>query len=156
MNLRMTFLKKIMKAAFGLAMLMTGLRVVAGPVTAATTNSAAGPVTNTLSVFVMPADPKAGRDPFFPSSLRPYQTAVATQSPKSVEFNMELLMLQGISGLPPHRLAIINRHTFAAGDYGEVSTSQGRVHLHCLEITANSALIEVNGARHELRYQEKQ
>lgn len=113
-----------------------------------------GPATNTLSVFVLPANPKEGRDPFYPASSRPYQSAVVP-SAKSTELNLDLLVLQGISGQPPQRLAIINKRTFAVGDDAEVSTSQGRLHIHCLEINDNSAVIEVNGQRHELRYRDK-
>jgi len=69
---------------------------------------------------------------------------------------MSLISLQGVSGQPPQRLAIINKRTFAVGDNLEVSTSQGRIRVRCLEISENSAVIEVNGQRHELRYEEKQ
>ena len=131
-------------------MFMVGLRVLAGPVPPAAVTT-----TNALSVFILPAEPKEGRDPFFPASSRPYQSAVVANV-KAAELNLDSLVMQGISGLPPHRLVIINKHTFAVGDEGEVSTSQGRFHLHCLEINANSAVIEVNGQRHELRYQGKQ
>jgi hypothetical protein len=63
--------------------------------------------------------------------------------------------MQGFSGSPDHRLVIINNVTFAVGDNAEVSTSQGRIHIHCLEIGGNSAVIEANGQRHELRYGDK-
>jgi len=115
----------------------------------------ANAVTNLHSVFVLPTNPREGRDPFYPSSSRPYQAAVLPVA-AATSVNLDSLSLQGISGLPPNRLAIINKHTFAQGDHAEVSTSQGRIHIHCLEIDANSAVIEVNGQRHELRYEEKQ
>lgn len=130
--------------------LMAGLPVVAQPVLPAN-----GLTTNLHSVFILPASPKDGRDPFFPSSMHPYQSAVIP-SARTTDLNLDTLTMHGISGVPPHRLVIINKRTFAVGDYAEVSTSQGRIRVHCLEINANSVVIEVNGERHELRYQEKQ
>lgn len=149
MSQRITFLK-IMKIGLLSVLFLAGLPVMAGPVppvVAATTNA--------HSVFILPASSKEGRDPFYPASTRPYQTAVIPNA-KTAELNLDSLVMQGISGLPPNRLVIINKHTFAVGDVGEVSTSQGRIRIHCLEINANSAVIEVNGQRHELRYEEKQ
>src|ERR1051325_8237949 len=46
-----------------------------------------------LSVFVMPAEPKDGKDPFFPNSLRPYarkQTQTTKAAPRSEEHTSEL------------------------------------------------------------------
>lgn len=146
---RLTSLKS-MKTVLWFALLMALL-----PAGAAPAAPAAVAVTNSLSIFVQPASPKEGRDPFFPASSRPYQLAVLP-SAKAAEFNLDLLVLQGISGLPPHRLVIINKRTFAVGDLGEVSTSQGRIRINCLEIKAHSVVIEANGQRHELRYEEKQ
>ena len=145
----MTFLKS-MKSFFCLALFVAGLPVMAQPVPPV----AAAP-TNSPSVFILPANPKEGRDPFYPASSRPYQAAVVPAA-KTADLNLDLLVLQGISGLPPNRLVIINKRTFAEGDYAEVSTSQGRIRVHCIEINATSAVIEVNGQRHELRYEEKQ
>lgn len=151
MNQSMTsFPPKSLKIVLGFLMVLAGWRILAGPVP-----PVAEEITNVLSVFNMPAEPKDGRDPFFPASTHPYQTAVVPGA-RAADLNLDLLVLQGISGLPPNQLVIINKHTFAVGDDGEVSTSQGRIHLHCLEINAASAVIEVNGQRHELRYQVKQ
>lgn len=112
-----------------------------------------GGSTNVQSVFIMPTSAKEGRDPFYPGSVRPYQTAVLPTA-QTADVNLDTLVMQGISGLPPNRLVIINKRTFAAGDYAEVSTSQGRIRVHCLEINADSAVIEVEGQRHELRYKD--
>jgi hypothetical protein len=149
MSQRITFLQG--KLAVLLAVLfLAGFPVMAGPAA-----PVLGAATNSPSVFNLPASSKDGRDPFYPSSSRPYQAAVIP-SAKPAELNLDSLVMQGISGLPPNRLVIINKHTFAVGDVGEVSTSQGRIRIHCLEINAKSAVIEVNGQRHELRYQEKE
>ncbi|HXI71976.1 MAG TPA: hypothetical protein VNN22_16590 [Verrucomicrobiae bacterium] len=149
MNQRITLLHSFKLVL--LAMLFTsGVRLMAGPVLQVTSAS-----TNSMSVFIMPASPTDGRDPFYPASTRPYQTSVVPNA-KTADVNMSLISLQGISGQPPQRLAIINKRTFATGDNLEVSTSQGRIRVRCLEISENSAVIEVNGQRHELRYEEKQ
>ena len=146
----LTFLKSL-KTVLIAVLFMTGVQVMAG-----TVPSGDGASTNAHSVFIIPAGPKDGRDPFFPASTRPYQLTPLTSDKTNEVTNLDSLVMQGISGVPPQRLVIINKHTFAAGDYGEVSTSQGRIRVHCLEINANSTVIEVNGQRHELRYEEKQ
>src|SRR5690349_8025648 len=48
------------------------------------------------SVFEMPKDPKAGRDPFFPNSSRPYGTIVANKGQKGPEAVDVPLTLNGI------------------------------------------------------------
>src|SRR5579862_4613042 len=101
------------------------------------------------SVFTIPADSKEGRDPFFLDSDRPY-AAVAAANPRVADVTS--LVLKGFSGSLNQRLVIINNHTFAAGDEGDVITSVGRIHLTCIEIKTNSVVIEVGGQRHELFY----
>jgi len=102
------------------------------------------------SVFVIPASPAEGRDPFFPDSSRPYEAAMANTKVKVDEIS--LIEFKGLSGTPEKRLAIINNHTFAVGDDEFVLTTQGRVHIHCVEIRANSVIIELSGQRHELSF----
>ena len=143
-------LKQLLLLAFFLVASLASAQPVQ-PKAVVSTNSVS---TNFHSAFIMPATSKDGRDPFFPNSTRPYQTAVVPTA-ASMELNLNSLVLQGISGTPPHQLVIINKRTFAVGDFSEVSTSQGRFHVHCLEINAKSCVIEVNGQRHELRYEEK-
>jgi hypothetical protein len=100
------------------------------------------------SIFVLPSNPREGHDPFFPDSLRPYESAVVTNH--TVEITS--LIFKGVSGPPDHRLVIINNHTFAAGDEGDVTTSQGRIHVRCVEIKADSVVIEATGQRVTLTY----
>jgi hypothetical protein len=107
----------------------------------------------TCSVFSQPASPKEGRDPFFPKSIRPYLSAVAPSAPTT---DLSSLVMQGASGNPDHRLAIINNVTFGVGDDAEVVTSRGRIRIHCLEITDDGAVIEAGGQRHVLHYTPKQ
>jgi len=103
----------------------------------------------TRSVFILPANPTEGRDPFFPDSNRPYQVAAAA---KPQVADVSSLVVKGFSGQLAQRLVIINNHTFAVGDEGDVVTVTGRIHLRCMEIGTNSVVIEVGGQRHELFY----
>lgn len=99
------------------------------------------------SVFIMPSNPSEGRDPFFPNSTRPYESAM---SKRHVE--LTTLEIKGYSEIAGRRFVIINNHTFGEGDEGDVMTPQGRVHVHCLTITPNSVLVESGGTRHLLKY----
>ncbi|HUA69371.1 MAG TPA: hypothetical protein VMA13_12550 [Candidatus Saccharimonadales bacterium] len=101
------------------------------------------------SVFIMPANPGEGRDPFFPDSVRPYENAAAA-TPKTADITS--LVLRGFSGTVDHRLVIINNHTFAVGDEGDVITSTGRIHLRCVEIGADNVIVEIGGQYHKLSY----
>ncbi|MGA2867420.1 MAG: hypothetical protein ABSF95_23345 [Verrucomicrobiota bacterium] len=104
------------------------------------------------SVFLVPASPEEGRDPFFPASPRlsgsvAEKPAQASPAPRA----LPEVRLRGISGTVERPLAIIGNHTFAAGEEGEVITSGGRVRVRCLEIKDQSALVQVGGERRELR-----
>lgn len=101
------------------------------------------------SVFVLPASPKDGRDPFFPESTRVYDAMMAvSQTNKTVEVTS--LKVPGISGTPGHLFAIINNHTFAEGDEGDVLTTSGKLHLRCIKIEEGHVTVEVNGQNHRL------
>jgi len=97
------------------------------------------------SVFVMPTNPREGRDPFFPESTRPYEEA----QPKNPT-SFAALAVKGISYEHGRAMVIINNHTFAVGDEGEVLTTGGRAHLRLVEIRKTAAVIEINGSRREL------
>jgi hypothetical protein len=112
----------------------------------------AGKTETIRSVFVFPSNPKQGRDPFFPDSERPYEMS-ATANPQ--EGKISSLVLKGFSGPLNHRLVIINNHTFAAGDSGNILTPSGRIKLRCIEIKTNSVVIEVGSQRHELVFPKK-
>jgi hypothetical protein len=147
MNHRIQFFRSLKFALLAVAS-AAGLPALAGPV-AAETNATPQVV---RSVFIQPTSPKEGRDPFFPTSDRPYRSQIVAGS--SVP-DVGALVLQGISGTPPHQLAIINNVTFGVGDEAEVSTPHGRIRILCVEITSGSAVIESDGQRHELRYEDK-
>ena len=143
MNRHVNFCKSAV-AAWLSAALVTVLPVAAAPV--------AQPVTPDVvsrSVFVIPKNRNEGRDPFFPTSTRLYES-VTSKNPAAGDLTS--LVLKGISGPPDHRLAIINNHTFGIGDEGDVITPHGRIHLRCVEIKAKSVVVESGGQRHELSY----
>ncbi len=98
------------------------------------------------SIFIVPSNPKEGRNPFFPQT-----TPVVTQSkPRETVVDTTGLMLNGITS-PPKRTAMINGRTFEPGEEAEVRTPGGaKVLIKCEDIKADSAVILVGGQRREL------
>jgi hypothetical protein len=133
--------------------LVTGfsaMLVLVLPGAAAPPTQTAAPAAALRSVFVIPAGPNEGRDPFFPASTRPYEKAqVAVQTHIA---DITSLVLKGISGPVDSRLAIINNRTFAIGDEQDIATPQGRIRVRCVEIKNDSVVIESSGQRQELKY----
>ena len=106
------------------------------------------------SIFVMPAGTKDGRDPFFPESTRAFEAMIAaTQTNRTAEITS--LKVPGISGTAGNLLAIINNHTFAVGDEGDVLTPAGKIHLKCLQIAPTYVVVEVNGTTHRINLGEQ-
>ncbi len=99
------------------------------------------------SVFILPASPKEGRDPFFPLSSRTIGNPVVSTN-HIVEITS--IKVPGISGAPGHLLAIINTHTFAIGEEGDVKTDSGSLHIRCVDIQANHVMVLINGQIHRL------
>jgi len=104
-----------------------------------------------LSVFVIPAEPKDGKDPFFPTSKRPYVHSKPTSTAAPV-IQPAKLILNGIS----KKLAMINGRTFSEGEEGDVNTEGGRRHIRCVKIREETVTVETieNGAtidRQELK-----
>ena len=100
------------------------------------------------SVFQVPANPREGRDPFFPNSILGPQPV---KPKEAAPVDLSGFVLNGITS-PPRRTAMINGRTFEAGESGEVRTSNGsKVLIKCVEIKSDSAIIEVAGQRQELR-----
>ena len=114
-------------------------------------NKPAAPAATPRSVFVESASPKDGRDPFYPESKR--CVAEPSTPTKTVERTPDLTSVKvlGISGTADHLLAIINNHTFAEGDEGDVLTSSGRVHLRCVTIRPDSVTVEIGGHSQDLK-----
>jgi hypothetical protein len=143
MNRCLNFCKSAMAAGLSVAF------VVVLPVAAAPATPPAAPEVVSRSAFTIPTNPKEGRDPFYPNSTRPYDTVTVGQVHVA---DVSSLVLKGISGPSNHRLAIINSHTFGEGDEQDLVTSQGRIHVRCIEIKTGSVVIESAGQRHELKY----
>jgi hypothetical protein len=107
------------------------------------------------SVFAYPNNPPEGRDPFFPSSTRVYDSNPEKQvhGPSLTE-----LTLHSILGTPPRLFAIINNHTFASGDDEDVMTKSGqRLHIRCVDINpkAGTAVVEADGISQVLHLSEE-
>jgi hypothetical protein len=119
----------------------------------ATTAAHANEFKTPLAVFVLPRAPQEGRDPFFPKSMRPYLNAApivsapTTSAPVRVEVELKL---KARSGTTEHPLALVNNHTFETGEEAEVLASGQRVRIRCLEIRADSVVVQVGPERREL------
>lgn len=103
------------------------------------------------SVFLIPTTPQQGKDPFFPRSMRLFTSVVVSTNLQPTPVVTVELKLNGISGISPRRLAIINNRTFEANEEGVVSTASGPVRIRCLEIRADSVLVQIGGEQRILR-----
>jgi len=107
------------------------------------------------SVFVMPTGPQEGRDPFFPKSQRPYINATPVvptlTNPQPAAPITYDLKLNGISGTAERPLAIINGKTFEKGEEAEVRMGLARVNIPVIEITSNTATVQVGAQQQVLR-----
>jgi hypothetical protein len=103
------------------------------------------------SVFLIPTTPLQGKDPFFPRSMRLFTSAVVSTNVQPTPDVTVELKLKGISGILARRLAIINNRTFEANEEGAVSTASGLVRIRCLEIRADSVLVQIGGEQRILR-----
>jgi len=120
--------------------------------------AAASPTTSTnstpKSVFAVPTSKTEGCDPFFPNSTRLWGGPAVPQSNAAKPTRaagLDCLILRGLSGPENNRLAIVNGRTLARGEDAEINTDCGRILVHCVDITTNSAVIEVSGERRELK-----
>jgi hypothetical protein len=138
-------------AAGALAFQLSPLSSQAAPKTA---NETAATNTIPKSVFAIPASKTDGCDPFFPNSTRLWggpliPQATTAKQPKAT--GLDCLVLKGLSGPEDNRLAMINGRTMARGEDAEINTDCGRLLVHCVDISSNSAVIEVSGERRELK-----
>jgi hypothetical protein len=106
------------------------------------------------SIFTVPASRTQGRDPFFPDSTYWLGGGSVTPIVSPKQHIEAALVLNGLSGTPDHRLAMINGRTMAEGEEAEVPISSGRLKVRCLIINSNSAVVEIGGQRQELRLKE--
>ena len=107
------------------------------------------------SVFVVPATPDGGKDPFFPRSTRAYATvavAVVSNAPAPPVVDLKI---NGTSGSEDRPLVIINNETFGIGDSRDVISGGRRIPIKCVEIdlSAGRATVEVGGSRRTLFFQ---
>lgn len=105
------------------------------------------------SKFVIPNNPSEGRDPFFTDSKRLFS---ANSGKENHGPDLTDLVLKSIMGTPPNAFAIINNHTFASGDDGDITTKSGqRLHVTCVEVSPRdgTVTIEAGGTRIVLRLQ---
>ncbi len=117
------------------------------------TNSAVAEPVIAQSVFVMPSNPQEGRDPFFPRSMHPYASAALirpnqTNAPQAVITDVHLNGTSGGAGKP---LAIINNKTFEIGEEGDIVCNGSHVRIRCLDIKADTAVIQIGAERRVLR-----
>jgi hypothetical protein len=117
--------------------------VVAGLSPLATAQIVPSVGTNVVqSVFVLPDSPKEGRDPFFPSSLRPYRDR---PNPGGAA-ELSDLKLEGVTRSHGNVFVIINDVTFGVGDDADVETPTGaKVHILCVRINTDSVVVEADG-----------
>jgi len=115
--------------------------------------AAAAPIVevNPPSVYTIPSTAGVARDPFYPARIIQtevvsVQTATTNARPSSVG----CLVLKGLSGASSDPLAMINGRTMGRGEDAEIVTDCGRLLVHCVDITTNSAIVEVGGERREL------
>jgi hypothetical protein len=126
------------------------LTLFAAPTQRPAQPEAAKPAEMPKSTFVIPNSPKEGRDPFFPQSNRLFSKnsgGGATNSPSSMAIN-SLSLKSIVAGL-----AIINNHSFAPGEAGDVVAPDGRrQHIRLVEINSNntSVIVEIGGRNIEL------
>lgn len=102
------------------------------------------------SVFVIPTKAGEARDPFFPNRIIQQESAKVVAPTNVAPSGISCLTLKGLSGTAANPLAMINGRTMARGEDAEIKTDCGRLLVHCVDITTNSAVIEVGGERRQL------
>jgi hypothetical protein len=120
----------------------------AAPAPASTNGTPAGALAAPVpqSIFVIPASPKDGCNPFFPRSSLNAPAA----KPKARVVDTSAMVLNGLTS-PPRASAIINGRTFEPGESGEIRLPTGaKVQIQCLEIKADGVVVMVGSQRCEL------
>jgi hypothetical protein len=113
------------------------------------TNSPDFLITMHPSKFV--SDPKKGKDPFFPDSIRrlpavPRTGSLPIESSEPVRKEPISLSLKGIVVKNPgQKLALINNQIFAVGESKYLRGPSGTARVTCLQIDERKVLVEVEG-----------
>jgi hypothetical protein len=103
------------------------------------------------STFSIPSQPNEGRNPFYPQSNNGFQARPVIKPSEGGGIDPSSFVLNGITS-PPRRTAMINGRTFEPGESGEVKLPNGaRALIKCVQIGNESAVIDVNGQRREVR-----
>jgi len=103
------------------------------------------------STFSIPSQPSEGRNPFYPQSNNGFQAAPVIKPREGVGIDPSSFVLNGITS-PPRRTAMINGRTFEPGESGEVKLPNGsKALIKCIQIGNESAVIDANGQRREVR-----
>ena len=116
----------------------------AAPGTKAEASTASGDPEISKSVFI--DDPRTGRDPFFPNSVRrsPKRALpppiTGTTTPQPIQ-----LTLRAISVGQTKRLAQINNRILEVGEEAEVVVGGQKAKIRCVEIRDESVLIKIDG-----------
>jgi hypothetical protein len=142
-------MKPIANTLRNLATMLLPMAVVSlSPLAAAPVAQFADTNAPPMSAFIIPDNPKEGRDPFFPNSIRVYKDRPAAPGTTDVSS----LHLQGISKSGNHVFVVINGETFAEGDESTVKTDTGKIDVICKKINANSVVVEAGGQILTLHY----
>ena len=94
------------------------------------------------SLFVIPTGSQEGKDPFFPRSVRVYETTAPVKPGRTNSPTVELA-LTGISGSTDKPLAIINNVTFGVNDDNDVIVKGRRIRIHCVDINLAEGRVRV-------------
>ena len=126
-------MKPIANTLRNLATMLLPMAVVSlSPLAAAPVAQFADTNAPPMSAFIIPDNPKEGRDPFFPNSIRVYKDRPAAPGTTDVSS----LHLQGISKS--------GNHVF--------KTDTGKIDVICKKINANSVVVEAGGQILTLHY----
>ncbi|MBM3845633.1 MAG: thioredoxin family protein [Verrucomicrobia bacterium] len=99
------------------------------------------PLLKTLEQLRLKHAPKTGGQPGNAASGSPNWTPPAKAAPAR---DYSELKLQGISGTPAKRIAMINGASLSAGEDARVQLKGKSVRIHCLEVAATQAKIQVD------------
>jgi len=102
------------------------------------------------SVFVI--DPQAGKDPFFPKSIRPFGRIPVRTNEVAVTSSQfpDDIRVQGFSNQRDKLIVILNGKSIAKGEKIELHIRGQRVQVRCVDLTEKAIVLEANGFTKEL------
>ena len=137
-----------------IAILAIGKNALAAPGNATVDMEIKPGINRPRSVFS--DNPEAGKDPFFPESIRRRALVQVTSTNAITRASTRTFFLKGIYGSKLQPLAIINTSTVAVGESADIKCGREIVKLRCREIRERSVLVEVvnTGELQELKLRE--